>query len=132
MKTGVPFFLACLVALAGSAIGLMLLAGGWHPFAWSAGGLLAMVNSLIGDRINRRAIGTDSTGFLLWGLGAHLLRVMILLVVLGLAHRFDCPESGALIRCTLFGYFTFLFHEVLGLHFQSMSANLTGSFATRV
>ena len=129
MKSSASFFVACGIALAGSAALLALHPQGWQPFAWSFGGLLALLNACAGMNINRRAIGMDSTHFLLWGMGAHLLRAMSLILILAVSNRFAWPESGALITCTLFGYFAFLFHEVLSLHFTSMAAHLRGSLA---
>jgi hypothetical protein len=125
------FILSAFAALGGSAGGLLLIYGDWMPFAWAFGGLVGLAHALAASFLNRRAVRSDFTRFLLIGLGANLLRAASLVLIIALADRRHWPEAGPLIFCVLFSYAVFLVYEILSLHFLSLALIIPGSFRAR-
>jgi hypothetical protein len=92
-----------------------------HP-EWLVGWSLAAAQGVIALAINRHAVGKDTGLFLLWGLGAQLLRVGFLAAILVALARGTGLHTTALVAATLTGYLVFLVAEIVQLHRSSTEA----------
>ena len=106
------------VAVVAGATGALLVRG-VTPAAPGAmalsGWLVAMLNSLAGHAINRRAVGPDRNAFVRWGLAVNFARILTLLALFAFIVFFQPEGRGAFFVMVFTCYFMLLGVEVMAL-----------------
>ena len=69
---------------------------------------------------NAKAVNSGVTGMMIWGMGVHTIRLILMVIVLGLAHQKGMKNFEPFLAATLSGYLVLMIGEVLSLHFQSI------------
>lgn len=90
---------------------------------------ISLTNALLAMAIHSRSLRSDVTLFLFWSLIANSCRIAVLVAILAVADRLCWPEKDTLITTALWGYFVFLFYEILRLHFRGSALNMPNSFS---
>ena len=82
---------------------------------------LVLLNGFAGSWINRKAVYTYASKNLFWGAGMNALRLLVLLIVILLCYSASLQNFTPFLITTFTGYFCFLAHEVLDLHFSTVN-----------
>ncbi len=82
--------------------------------------LLVFINAYIGTFIANRAVNSDSSGFLVWGMLINGVRIGIFLIILLVIIKMNVVDKHAFAANTVLGYLIFLAREIYSLHTQSL------------
>jgi hypothetical protein len=82
--------------------------------------LLVFINAYIGTFIANRALKSQSTGFLVWGMLINGFRIGVFVIVLLVILKSNFLSSREFASITVFGYLVFLAREVYSLHTHSL------------
>jgi len=123
IKTPLSLFLFAMVATIACCM-LFLQPTRPEVNALLAAWLLALLHGFAVYIITRHALKFTDHKFFMWGLGMNGVRVLVLLTVLFLLHRWGMEYFQTFLAATLIGYFCFLFSEVFYLHHMSMKGHI--------